>query len=60
LDADEKAALIATAEGPLGTNRDYLFRTADALAANGLRDPYIDDMLARVRTIISADKQAGE
>jgi cation transport protein ChaC len=60
LGADEKAALIATAEGPLGTNRDYLFRTADALAANGLRDPYIDDMLARVRTVISADKQAGE
>lgn len=49
--ADEKARRIATAEGPLGSNRDYLFRTAEALAAHGLADPYIADMAARVRAL---------
>jgi cation transport protein ChaC len=51
----EKAARIAVAEGPLGSNRDYLYRTAEALAANGLTDPYIDDMMARVRAQVAAN-----
>ena len=60
LDPAEKAERIATAEGPLGTNRDYLFRTAEALAAHGLGDPYIDDMTARVRARMTANGQARE
>jgi cation transport protein ChaC len=48
---EEKARRIASAEGPLGSNRDYLFRTAEALAAHGLEDPYIADMAARVRAL---------
>jgi cation transport regulator ChaC/acyl dehydratase len=60
LDPADKAARIATAEGPLGSNRDYLFRTAEALAAHGLNDPYIDDMTARVRTRMTATGQARE
>ena len=46
---DEKAARIATAEGPLGSNRDYLFRTASSLAEAGLCDDYITELTARVR-----------
>lgn len=60
LDPAEKAARIATAEGPLGSNRDYLFRTAEALAANGLKDPYIDDMMARVHAQMASTGQARE
>jgi len=60
LDPVEKAARIATAEGPLGSNRDYLFRTAEALAANGLKDPYIDDMMARVHAQLASTGQARE
>lgn len=50
---EEKAARIATAEGPLGSNRDYLFRTASALAEAGLGDDYITDLAARVRALLA-------
>jgi cation transport protein ChaC len=60
LEAAEKAARIAVAEGPLGSNRDYLFRTAEALAANGLKDPYIDDMMARVHAQVARNRQTRE
>lgn len=50
---DEKAARIATAEGPLGSNRDYLFRTASALAEAGLGDDYITDLAARVKALLA-------
>lgn len=52
LDLGEKARRIAKAEGHLGTNRDYLFRTASALAEAGVSDAYIDDIHARVRALI--------
>jgi cation transport protein ChaC len=52
LDPDEKARRIAVAEGHLGSNRDYLFRTAAALAESGLKDSYIDDVTARVRSLL--------
>jgi len=48
----EKATLIATAEGPLGSNRDYLFRTASSLAEAGLADDYIAELTAQVRTML--------
>jgi cation transport protein ChaC len=48
---DEKAARIAKAEGHLGTNRDYLFRTVAALEGAGLKDRYIEDIHARVRAL---------
>jgi cation transport protein ChaC len=56
LDVDEKARRIAKAEGHLGTNRDYLFRTVAALESAGSRDAYIEDIHARVRALID-DKQ---
>ncbi len=60
LDPAEKASRIATAAGPLGTNRDYLFRTAEALAAHGLKDPYVDDMMVRVRARLTPIELAKE
>lgn len=48
---DEQAARIAKAEGHLGTNRDYLFRTVAALASAGVNDTYLDDIHARVRAL---------
>jgi glutathione-specific gamma-glutamylcyclotransferase len=54
IDLDEKAKRIAKAEGYLGTNRDYLFRTVAALESAGAKDAYIDDIHARVRALIAS------
>jgi glutathione-specific gamma-glutamylcyclotransferase len=43
----EQAAIIARAVGDRGPNRDYLFNTADHLAALGIEDPELS-WLARV------------
>ncbi len=51
LSLDEKAARIAKAEGHLGTNRDYLFRTVAALTSAGVSDTYLDDIHTRVRAL---------
>lgn len=48
LAAEEIAQRIARAEGILGTNRDYLYRTHAELARHGLDDPHISDIFARV------------
>lgn len=55
---EEKARRIAKAEGHLGTNRDYLFRTVTALTDAGLSDPYLNDLHARVREIVTAPERA--
>ena len=52
LSLEEKAERIAKAEGHLGTNRDYLFRTVAALTGTGASDSYLDDIHARVRALI--------
>ena len=57
LSSDEKAARIAKAEGHLGTNRDYLYRTVAALTDAGITDHYLDDLHARVRALV--ETQAG-
>ncbi|CAG9269038.1 cation transport protein ChaC [Paraburkholderia unamae] len=38
------ARLIAHAQGPLGTNAEYVFRLRQALADCALSDPYIEDV----------------
>lgn len=53
LSLEATAARIAVAEGDRGTNRDYLFNCAAALAARGLNDPYISALDARVRSFLS-------
>lgn len=56
---EEKARRIAKAEGHLGTNRDYLFRTVAALTSAGVSDPYIDELHRRVREIVPAEPIGG-
>ncbi len=45
----EQAAIIDTAEGPSGTNRDYLFNTAAHLRKLGIDDPDLFALEAIVR-----------
>ena len=46
---DAAAARIAQAQGPLGTNRDYLYRTAQHLAELGIEDGPMHSLEDRVR-----------
>jgi cation transport regulator ChaC len=47
----EQARGIAYAEGVLGTNREYLFRTCDVLDDVGLHDGNVDQLCRAVREI---------
>jgi len=47
---DEQAAIISEAEGPTGTNRDYLFNTVAHLRELGLDDPELFALEKIVRT----------
>lgn len=49
--ADDIAAKIATAEGLLGNNRDYLYRTIKELDRMGVDDTPIREICARVRAL---------
>ena len=49
LSLDETADIVATASGHLGHNRDYLLQLAEQLQALDLADPYISDLVQRVR-----------
>jgi len=51
LNEDQVALRIATAEGLLGSNRDYLYRTVAHLAENGLRDAPLARLAARVEAL---------
>ena len=53
LDLETTAQRIARAQGERGTNRDYLFQCADALARYGLKDDLIARLDARVRAILA-------
>lgn len=57
LSLDETAAIIATAAGVAGTNRDYLELLARQLDRLGIADPYVDRLLRQVRRV--ADVAAG-
>lgn len=47
----EQAQIIAHAVGGRGPNRDYLFATAEHLAALGIADADLDDLVTMVREI---------
>jgi cation transport protein ChaC len=49
LSLEEQAAIIAAAEGPSGTNRDYLFNTAAHLRELGIDDPDLFALEAMLR-----------
>ena len=46
---EERAACIASARGELGSCLEYLEQSVSALRAAGIADPYLDDMMDRVR-----------
>lgn len=48
---EEQAQIIARACGARGPNRDYLFNTAQHLAALGLPDPDLEALVSRVRAL---------
>jgi cation transport protein ChaC len=48
---DEAAAIIARAEGVLGTNRQYLEQLVWQLEHLGLDDSYLQQLLQRVRQL---------
>jgi glutathione-specific gamma-glutamylcyclotransferase len=45
----ETAAMIASATGVLGTNRDYLEQLAEQLESLGIEDAYVQTLVARVQ-----------
>ncbi|MSU92111.1 gamma-glutamylcyclotransferase [Rhodobacteraceae bacterium 2CG4] len=51
LDAGAQAEIIARAEGPAGSNRDYLLNTVRSLHDLGLEDPELFDLAERVRRL---------
>jgi cation transport protein ChaC len=54
LPEDEVVQRLATAEGRLGTARDYLFRTRDGLRAMGINDPFVESLSERVTEKLQA------
>jgi cation transport protein ChaC len=52
LPLDETAAIIARAEGPLGSNRDYLDQLARQLDCLGLHDDYVHELHERVQRLV--------
>jgi len=58
LDDETVAARIAGGEGILGTNRDYLFRTAEHLRSLGIAEDYVDRLDRRVRELTNAKGSA--
>ena len=59
LSEEAMAARIATAEGFLGTNRDYLFRTVAHLAEAGLSDAPMARLAERVRVLCPQPQTTG-
>ncbi len=51
LPLEETAAVVATAAGPLGSNRDYLESLATQLVALGIADAYITQLLKQVQAL---------
>ncbi len=54
LDLETQAGVIARASGGRGANCDYLWSTAEHLAALGIRDPDIEWLARRVRVLRGA------
>ncbi|MEL7349639.1 MAG: gamma-glutamylcyclotransferase [Pseudomonadota bacterium] len=51
LSREEKAAIIARAGGPMGTNAEYLHNTVSELADLGIEDPYLTALDTAVRSL---------
>jgi cation transport protein ChaC len=54
-DVGEQARRIAAAEGPIGTNREYLFNLEQTLETHAITDDYITTLADRVRDLLPPD-----
>ena len=52
LTLDKKAEIIATAVGPAGSNRDYLFNTRNDLQEMLVEDSEVDRLAVKVRALL--------
>jgi cation transport protein ChaC len=52
LDLDEQARIIASAQGGMGPNHEYLLNTHSHLTELGIHDPEIDWLARRVRVML--------
>ena len=59
LSLDDTAAIIASAQGSVGSNRDYLDQLACQLDLLGIRDDYVRCLAARVRAHRAAQDRGG-
>jgi cation transport protein ChaC len=59
LPLEDTAAMIASASGVLGSNRDYLEHLAAQLALLGIADSYVEELLGHVRTRATPHPLAG-
>jgi cation transport protein ChaC len=55
LDVEHTARLVAQGRGGRGPNIDYLQRTLAHMHALGVRDPHLDRVLARAKTLSGSD-----
>jgi cation transport protein ChaC len=60
LDEQEAARRIASAQGLLGTNRDYLYRTVQYLDEHGIEDGPIHSLERRVRALAGEPHPTGD
>jgi len=51
LNLDQQAEIIAKASGPMGPNDEYLYKTVDLLNSVGVKDPELEQLQQKVRTI---------
>ncbi len=56
LDEEERAKIIAKAEGPAGSNREYLYRTVENLEDLDVEEPSIRRIADRVSEIADDDR----
>lgn len=57
MSVDEKAQIIATAVGPAGSNRDYLFNTLNDLKEMLVEDSEVEVLAAKVAQISETPKE---
>jgi cation transport protein ChaC len=57
LSLDEKARIIATAVGPAGSNRDYLFNTLNDLQEMLVEDSEVEVLAEKVAQISEAQRE---
>ena len=56
---EDEAGVIAAASGFIGPCREYLFDTVEALRANGINDPHLENLVRHVKQRLASDGGVG-